>query len=261
MTRIAVVVPAHDEAASITACLHSIATAALAVAPVPVEIIVVADACADDTAAFARDAGATVLTTTARNVGRARAAGMRHALRHGPDGLWLATTDADSRVPPGWLTWQLRHADAGAGLLAGTVVVHDWQGWPADLQAAYDTGYHDAVRGTAHDHAHGANLGISADAYQSAGGFRPLPHSEDRDLIDRMSHRGARVVTDTSCPVITSSRRLGRAPHGFAAHLITLAAAAPPYGKAAARDVSAGDALAQGTEVGVGQAAAAQIFG
>ncbi|WP_433824552.1 glycosyltransferase [Actinoplanes sp. CA-015351] len=223
MTRTAVVVPAHDEAASINACLHSIATAALAVAPVPVEVIVVADACADDTPALARAAGATVLTTTARSVGRARAAGMRHATRHGTTGLWLATTDADSRVPPGWLRWQLHHAEAGADLLAGTVIVHDWQGWPADLQAAYDTGYRDAVQGTAHSHAHGANLGSSAAAYQAAGGFRPLPHSEDRDLIDRMRHLGARVVTDTTCPVITSSRRLARAPHGFAAHLATLA--------------------------------------
>ncbi|GAA1644738.1 glycosyltransferase [Actinoplanes couchii] len=222
MNRIAVVVPAHDEAALITACLHSVLTAATAVAPVPVEVIVVADACADDTAALARAAGAVVVTTTARNVGAARAAGMRHALRRGPAGLWLATTDADSRVPPEWLGWQLRHAEAGAGLLAGTVVVHDWSGWPAEVRAVYETGYHDAVRGTAHSHAHGANLGVSAAAYQAAGGFGPLLHSEDRDLIERMRRIGARVVTDIGCPVSTSSRMFSRAPQGFAAHLTDL---------------------------------------
>jgi glycosyltransferase involved in cell wall biosynthesis len=224
VTRVAVVVPAHDEAASASACLHALGTAARVVTGTPVEIIVVADACADDTAELARAAGATVITTAARNVGRARAAGMRHALRDGPDGLWLCTTDADSRVPPAWLRWHLRHAGAGAALVAGTVVVRDWAGWPGELQAAYESGYLRAVDGTAHHHAHGANLGISAAAYLAAGGFRPLPHSEDRDLIERVRRAGARVVTDTGCPVLTSSRGAGRAPDGFAAYLSALAA-------------------------------------
>jgi glycosyltransferase involved in cell wall biosynthesis len=227
VNRIAVVVPAHDEAASVTACVRSLVTAALLIAPVPVQVIVVADACTDDTAALALAAGATVLTTSVRNVGRARAAGMRRALRQGQAGLWLATTDADSRVPPGWFRWQLRHAESGAGMLAGTVVVHDWTGWPAHLQAAYDTGYRDAIRGTVHEHAHGANLSMSAVTYHTAGGFRPLPHSEDRDLIDRARRSGARVITDAGCPVVTSSRHAARAPHGFAAHLAGLAATTP----------------------------------
>jgi hypothetical protein len=32
------------------------------------------------------------------------------------------------------------------------------------------------------------------------------------------------VVTDARCPVRTSARPDGRAPHGFAAHLLALAA-------------------------------------
>ena len=116
MNRVAVVVPAHDERDLLPACLAALAVAADRIAPVPVEIVVVADACTDDTAALAAAAGAHVVLVHERNVGHARAAGMAHALRHGPGGLWLATTDADSRVGPGWLAWHRRHSSPGGPL-------------------------------------------------------------------------------------------------------------------------------------------------
>jgi len=194
MNRIAVVVPAHNEHDLLPLCLAALTAAT---APVPVEIIVVADACADDTAALAAEAGATVLTVDAGNAGRARAAGMDHALRHGPDGLWLATTDADSRVAPEWLLWHLTHAAAGTDLLAGTVMADDWAAWPAALPGLYDT---------RHAPVHGANLGISAAAYLAVGGFQPIGHDEDRDLIARVRAAGHRVVSDATCPVVTSAR-------------------------------------------------------
>jgi glycosyltransferase involved in cell wall biosynthesis len=224
--RVAVVVPAHDERELLPACLAAIAVAAAEVAPLPVERIVVADACTDDTAALAAAAGATVLTIAARNVGAARAAGMAQALRHGPGGLWLATTDADSLVSPGWLRWQLRHAATGADLLAGTVEVDDWTAWPAGLPAAYEQRYRAGVTSRAHRHVHGANLGLTAHAYLAAGGFAARRFDEDRDLISRALATGARVVADPGCPVRTSSRPHGRAPNGFAAHLSSLAAEA-----------------------------------
>ncbi|WP_127502418.1 glycosyltransferase [Actinoplanes solisilvae] len=219
MNKIAVVVPAHDEGDLLPACLRSLNAAT---SPVPVEIIVVADACGDDTAALAAAAGATVLTTSFRNVGRARAAGMDHALRHGPDGLWLATTDADSTVPREWLLWHQVHASSGADLLAGTVMVDDWAGWPAALPGLYDSRY-----ATTDAHVHGANLGISAAAYLTAGGFKPVRHDEDRGLIDQVRAAGGRVVIDATCPVVTSARPIGRAPYGFSAHLTGLAASLP----------------------------------
>lgn len=219
MNRIAVVVPAHDERDLLPACLAALATAAARVAPTPVEVVVVADACTDDTAALAAAAGATVVTVRERSVGHARAAGMAHALRAGPDGLWLATTDADSQVDPGWLAWQSRAAAAGADLLIGTVEVDDWAPWPAALRAVYEADYRRAVTGAGHSHVHGANLGCSARAYLAAGGFPAVDHDEDRALITRFLATGARVVTDSRCPVATSARRVARAPLGFAAHL------------------------------------------
>jgi glycosyltransferase involved in cell wall biosynthesis len=219
VNRIAVVVPAHDEAELLPRCLAGLAAAAAGVAPVPVETIVVADACTDDTAAIAAAAGAVVLTVDGRNVGAARAAGMTYALRHGPDGLWLATTDADSRVRPGWLTWHLAHARAGADLLAGTVEVDDWTPWPYGLNHRYDRRYRAAVRDTAHDHVHGANLGVSGPAYLAAGGFPAATSDEDRSLIAAARATGARIVTDTRCPVLTSARAHARAPRGFSSFL------------------------------------------
>ncbi|WP_305785725.1 glycosyltransferase [Symbioplanes lichenis] len=220
MRRIAVVVPAHDEQELIGDCLTALAEAGAR----PSDVIVVADACQDDTAALAALAGAVVVTGDFRNVGLARAAGVAHALRHGPDDLWIACTDADTRVPANWLDWQRGHTDAD--VLVGTVEVDDWALWPPGFPALYEARYRLQVTKAAHGHIHGANLGFSAHAYRAAGGFPPVRVEEDRGFVRRARAAGARVVTDPSCPVRTSSRAVGRAPDGFAAHLSGLAAAA-----------------------------------
>ncbi|MFG1992830.1 glycosyltransferase [Actinoplanes sp. NPDC048988] len=221
MKRLAVIVPAHNEESLLPACLRALRACP---SPVPAELIVVADACTDGTAAAARTAGAHVLTTNARNVGAARAAGAAYAMRAGTDGLWLATTDADSRVPRRWLNWQLTHARAGADLLLGTVRVDDWGRWPETLRTVYETAYGRATQ----PHVHGANLGFAATTYAETGGFPPVPVNEDRELIARFQAAGAHIATDPACPVTTSARPIARAPHGFSAHLATLAAGLQP---------------------------------
>ena len=224
LNRIAVVVPAHDERDLLPACLTALRQAAAAVAPLPVEVIVVADGCTDDTVAVARRSGARVVEVRHRNVGRARAAGMTYALRHGPAGLWLATTDADSLVDTGWLGWHRDHATAGTEILAGTVAVADWQTWPAGVRAEYDLRYQAAMTATGHRHVHGANLGCDAGVYAGLGGFAALDHDEDRDLVARAHAAGRQVTYDRGSPVVTSARRAARAPHGFAAHIAGIAA-------------------------------------
>jgi hypothetical protein len=185
--------------------------------------VVVADACTDDTARLAAAAGARVVTIAAGSVGRARAAGMAYAARHGNAGLWLATTDADSRMPPGWLGWHARHAARGTEVLAGTVEVQDWALWPEAVRYAYERRYRAALTTTGHRHVHGANLGCAAGAYAGLGGFAALDHDEDRDLVTRALQAGLRVVYDTAGPVLTSARRTARAPAGFAGHLAAVA--------------------------------------
>jgi len=99
---VGVVVPAHNEETLLPACLMALRRAVSAVG-VPVQVLVVADTCTDQTAVTARACGASVISIRARNVGAARAAGMTELLRltagRDPAAIWLATTDAPAGSP------------------------------------------------------------------------------------------------------------------------------------------------------------------
>jgi hypothetical protein len=147
-----------------------------------------------------------------RNVGAARIAGAALALRSGA--RWLASTDADSRVAPDSLSTQLGLAHDA---VCGTVAVEDWGSYGASMQRHYDATYTDA---DGHHHIHGANLGVSATAYRRAGGFRPLPSSEDVALVEDLRTTGASIAWSAAPRVVTSARRAFRAPAGFGATLL-----------------------------------------
>jgi len=219
-----VVVPAHNEEAMLPACLAALRRA-VAAAGIPVHLVVVADTCTDRTAAVARACGARVISTGARNVGAARAAGMTEMLRlaagRDPAAVWLATTDADTVVPSGWLRRQLRYAERGWDVVLGTVAVADWEGHPPHVPAAFEAMY--GHGGGPHPHVHGANLGIRASAYLAAGGFRPLATAEDHALLAAATEAGCPVVQAGDITVRTSGRRQARAPLGFSHLLRTLA--------------------------------------
>ncbi|MCX5387007.1 glycosyltransferase family 2 protein [Streptomyces sp. NBC_00083] len=223
---VAVVVPAHDEEALLPAALHAVRTAGghPALAQVRVLTVVVADACRDRTARTARAAGATVVTRDVRNPGLARAAGAAHALRvlgAATEHVWIATTDADSEVPPRWLAHQLAHAREGWEAVVGTVALPSTSPLTQLHRARYE-----ATRPTHgtwhHPHVHGANLGVTAAAYLAVGGFPPLPVGEDQALIAALREGGHRVLATAACPVLTSPRLQGRAHGGFADHLTSL---------------------------------------
>lgn len=223
---IAVVVPAHDEETLLPDALAAITAAARhpALTGTRVLTVVVADACRDRTAALARNAGALVVVTDCRNPGLARHAGVRHALeRQARDGGpgWIATTDADSVVPPGWLAHQLARAHEGWEAVVGTVVL------PPSPLAARHRALYEATRpahGAAwhHPHVHGANLGVSAAAYLDAGGFPPLAVGEDRALVQALERREHRILRTAQHPVLTSARLHARARGGFGDHLSAL---------------------------------------
>lgn len=218
---IGVVVPANNERDVIGACLMSIRRAAgdARLSGEAVEVLVVADACSDDTACAAAAAGATVLPLQARNVGAARAAGAEFLLARGA--RWLAFTDADTVVSGGWIAEQLAlEADA----VCGTVTVDDWtpHGEHAELlRWHFSQTYFDVE---AHPHVHGANLGVSAAAYRLAGGFRPLACGEDVDLVAALDACGARIARSCRPRVVTSSRRIARSSGGFADALLNAVA-------------------------------------
>lgn len=232
--RIDVVLPAHDEEQLIGASLAALTTArerlAVERSDVEVGITVVLDACTDGTAAVvARWAeaatGGTARTDVGmveiaeRNVGAARRAGVDRAAsaatRVESERRWVATTDADSRVDPSWLLAHLDALDAGVDVLLGTVRPDD-----SDLD---ETGRRRWLEthppGHLPGNVHGAHLGIRLDAYVRLGGFAALSEHEDVDLVARARHAGLEVRSTLDAPVITSGRRVGRTPGGYAAFL------------------------------------------
>ncbi len=232
----AVVVPAHNEERRIAACLRSVRVAAAQVAPLPVVIVVVADACTDATARLAARGGAHVVETRGHNVGLARAAGVDRALELLGDAgqnAWLAMTDADTTVPTAWLTHQVARAGEGHDAVLGTIRLAPTTA-DALLVARHDAAYfrtrrfHGAGGAWEHPHVHGANLGVSAAAYLRVGGFAPLPTGEDRDLAARLVATGHRVARTDRHPVHTAARLRGRAPGGLADLLVSLHPATGP---------------------------------
>ena len=222
-----VVVPAHNEETLLPACLSALRRAARQVS-VPVHLLVAADSCTDRTAEVARAYGARVIRIRARSVGAARAAGMTELLRltagSDPAAVWLATTDADTVVPPHWLRRQLSHAGQGWDVVLGMVNVADWSEHPPHVPAAFAARYGSGDR--PHPHVHGANIGIRASAYRAAGGFRPLRTAEDQALLAAVAEAGCSVLRAGDVTVETSGRRHARAPDGFS-HLLRTLAPAP----------------------------------
>ena len=222
-----VVVPVHDEQEVLGACLEAIDTAAARVrareaAGPRVHVVVVLDACTDAsaeiTAAHAAR-GVRAVHCGARSVGAARALGVDAATsRQAPERwgrTWVATTDADSRVPASWLEDHLAAAEHGHDLLVGPV-----QPDPAGLDAPVLAAWHERHRG-GRLHVHGANLGVRLSAYRTVGGFADLGTGEDVELVRALLEAGTPAVRQGR-PVITSAREHGRAPDGFAGYLRAL---------------------------------------
>ncbi len=213
MTAVAVVIPARDEAELIGRCLRSVLMARRLGAP-DAAVIVVADGCLDNTVQIARSFNnIVVLEIESSNVGAARAAGAAFALDRGAD--WLANTDADSVVPPNWLHVQRQLAAAGRDLIIGTVRP-DFRDLDLAQRAAWE---HTHERGRPNGHVHGANLGVRSNLYRTVGGYRALPEHEDNDLVDRLMRAGAVLEATDANEVVTSGRKVGRTPGGYARFL------------------------------------------
>jgi len=210
---LAVVIPAHNEAEVIGACVRSVGVAAQhpLLLGEKIFVIVVADDCFDHTDAFAMAAGAVVVSVFKRNVGKARAQGADLAIARGA--RWLAFTDADTQVAPDWLSSQLAcRTDA----VCGVIGITDWSGHAFNVKEEFYRTYRDE---DGHRHIHGANLGCSTAAYRKAGGFQPLTFNEDVALVDALIATGASVGWSNKVRVSTSARLDSRTPWGFGATL------------------------------------------
>ncbi len=180
-----------------------------------------------------RDHGLVPVRSDHGNVGGARAHGVLRALARArragvvPAQLWLAGTDADSIVPPHWLSTQVEFAEAGTDAVIGSVEPRD----VADrlvLRRWHDR--HDLREG--HGYVHGANLGMRASTYLATGGFPHTRRDEDVALVEAIRRRTDRWIATDRTRVSSSGRLTGRCEGGFADYLAGLAAAvtggAPP---------------------------------
>jgi hypothetical protein len=221
---VGVVVPAANEQNHIGACLQALADSRKQLAltrysGVDVRVVVVLDSCVDDTMpVVAGYAGVEAILCSAGSVGVARATGARHLINSASvalSELWLANTDADSRVPRNWLSTLIAEAERGTHVVLGTVLPD-----VSRYSAVGRRWYARHVLRDGHPHIHGANLGIRADTYEALGGWPPVGSGEDVALAERVDAAGhLRVARIASIPVTTSARSEGRAPRGFADYL------------------------------------------
>jgi glycosyltransferase involved in cell wall biosynthesis len=225
---VVVIIPVRNEAERIGACLDALASAIAAavggrlrLTDPRVRTVVVLDRCTDASAGIvATYPWVETVVSSAGRVGAARAIGVQHALSQetvAPERIWIATTDADSRVPADWLSHQLAHAASGADLFRGLVEPDPEECGPS----AYEAWFKGYVAADGHGHVHGANLGVRGDAYAVCGGFDQLAaFDEDVTLSRNAQHQRLRVVASAQARVATSGRLRGRVEGaGFAAYL------------------------------------------
>jgi len=215
---IGILIPAHNEEERLDDCLRAALRAAThaMLAGEQVEILIVLDSCTDRSAEIVSRYPVLALSINARNVGLARAIGAQRLLERGA--RWISCSDADSRVADDWLVAQL---GLGVDAVCGTVTVEHWHD---SIDEAAQIRYHHRYQACdGHRHIHGANLGISAQAYKRAGGFQALACDEDVQLVRQLERSGASIAWSHRPQVVTSARLDSRARGGFGDYLRQLA--------------------------------------
>ncbi|KPF73008.1 hypothetical protein IP88_09775 [alpha proteobacterium AAP81b] len=236
---VAIAIPARNEAASIAACLAAIDTAAALARPRSLTVVVLVNNSDDATAAEARRVVMRHATTIVDDIalspahaGAARLAALDRAVAVLPADGVVMTTDADSRVAPGWIAANLAEIAAGADAVAGVVTFDAatraaLPGFAADrglewrlaelharLASLIDPVPHDPWPN--HLWAWGASLAATAAAYRAVGGLPAVALAEDRAFAARIEAHDLRLRRSHAPVVYTSARRQGRAPGGFA---------------------------------------------
>ena len=179
-----VVIPAHNAAASIVAAVQSAQQQSYPAKA----IIVVADACSDDTAKRARDAGAQVVEIDARSVSVARNTGVAGGLSP-----WIAFLDADDLWYPGWLqsVQQSMKPTADSALYYGQIIVRHPDGQRLARPETHVEDPHKALPVLlTHNFVTTSACVLSRQIFLKNGGFDSrYSHAEDWDLWLRVAEQ------------------------------------------------------------------------
>lgn len=246
--RAGVIIPAKDEAASITATLAALAAQTDArgnpLPPQSFEVLLLANNCQDDTAAVARawarqhpalalHVAEIQLPTAEAHIGRARRLLMDEACHRleqaGGHPGFIASTDADTLVSPTWLTATAAALAAGADAVGGRILTTEaLSGCPVRRCQLQDATYQllrtqleQLLDPLPHDpwprhHQHfGASLAITAAAYRRVGGLPVVPYLEDEALYQALLKHDLRVRHSPAVQVFTSGRQQGRVAVGL----------------------------------------------
>ena len=199
---ISVVIPAYNEEEYLPGCLRALRRQTFPAERF--EVIVVDNASTEATAAVARRLGVRVVTEPRKGVGRARQAGFQAA-----QGAVIASTDADTQVPPDWLERIAAHFERDPALGGVYGPVHWPDGRPGErLMLRYPgTWALWASNRAGRSLWWGSNFAVRRQVFWQAGGF-PVdwPSGEDTDLSLRVS-RLAPVCFDPALVVWASNRR------------------------------------------------------
>jgi len=201
---VSVVIPAHNEERYLGACLEALQRQRYR--STRFEVIVVDNASTDATPSIARQFGAMVVTEPRMSIGRARQRGAKAA-----QGEILASTDADTIVPPDWLgrialAFQRDHK---LGAVFGPFRYGDGTAFEKVFLWYLYLGLMMALHALGVSCFSGNNYAVRREAFWKAGGCNvSLPAGEDVDLSWRVSNV-TKVAFDRGLVVRTSARRRG----------------------------------------------------
>jgi len=200
---LSVVVPAHNEAVLLPRGLRAVADAA-ALVDEPVEVVVVDNRSTDGTADLAREAGALVVSSDARNIAAVRNTGVAAS-----SGRLLVTVDADSVMAPTALAEVTRLLDGGRSVGGGTRFV------PERTSAGINATLALVRATTLVARVSGAMFWCSRTDFDAIGGFdEHLLLAEDVEFARRLRahgrQTGRRFTTLRSAPLTISTRKFDR---------------------------------------------------
>jgi len=204
-------IPAYNEEVVIGKCLESVLTE-IARSGADAEVVVVNNASKDRTREVASGyAGVRVVDEMQKGLTHAREAGLRAT-----SGDIIANIDADTMLPPGWLTTVLKEFSADQKLVAlsGPFIYYDLSTIERALtRLFYAIGYvtHHVFQYVFRNGAmlQGGNFVIRRDAIEKIGGFNTTIqfYGEDTDIACRLAEVG-KVKWTWKLPIYASGRRL-----------------------------------------------------